>query len=197
MVQWYQVRQWLLSPSLPSPPLMLEATPVKPLSPPFYSVIPLPLPHPTPWVLGWLVGLYNSLKLQLHQTHNLLSLVPRPATIRISTNQDNPLMVRPVGSTVTLTCMADLDPAIGDIPVIVNIELRDPAGSPLATTAPSVSGFTYTTSATISSFGRSDSGVYTCTAGVSPSPSNPFLSSSSLRSETFRVTTGEAIVTIS
>ena len=116
--------------------------------------------------------------------------------IRISTDQANPLMVRPIGSTVTVTCTADLDPAI-DVPVTVNIQLRDPAGSPLITTSPSVSGSSYTTAATISSFGRSDSGVYTCTTTVSSSPSNPFLSNSSSRSETFRVTTGEAIVTVS
>ena len=113
--------------------------------------------------------------------------------IRILTDQTNPLMVRPIGSTVTLTCTADLDPAI-DVPVTVNIQLRDPAGSPLITTTPSVSGSNYTTAAIISSFGRSDSGVYTCTATVSPSPSNPFLSNSTSQSETFRVTTGEAVI---
>ena len=109
--------------------------------------------------------------------------------IRISTDQTNPLMVHPIGSNVTLTCMAVLDPAI-DVPVTVNIQLSDPAGSPLATTAPSVSGSNYTAAATISSFGRSDSGVYTCTVTVSPSASNSFVS----LLETFRVTTGEATI---
>ena len=117
------------------------------------------------------------------------SLVPRPTAIRIS-SQVNPLMVRPIGSTVTLTCMADLDPAI-DVPVTVNIQLSDPAGSPLATTTQSVSGSTYSSMATISSFGRNQSGVYTCTAFVNPASSNRFLSSSS-QSVTLRVTTGEA-----
>ena len=116
--------------------------------------------------------------------------------IRISTNQTNPLMVRPIGSTVTLTCTADLAPAI-DVPVTVNIQLIDPAGSPLITTTPSVSGSNYTIVAIISSFGRSDSGVYACSATVSPSPSNPFLSTSSSQSETFRVTTGEATIIVS
>ena len=108
--------------------------------------------------------------------------------IRILTNQTNPFMVRPIGSTVTLSCTADLDPAIA-LPVTVNIQLRDPARSPLATTAPSVSGSTYTTVATISSFGRRDSGLYNCSAVVSPS----FLSISS-QSGTLRVTTGEATI---
>ena len=122
--------------------------------------------------------------------------MPRPTLIRISTNQTNPLMVRPVGSTVTLTCTADLDPAI-DVPVTVNFQLRNPAGSPLATTSPSVSGSNYSTVATISSFGRNDSGVYNCSASVTPSSSNSFLSSSGLQSETFRVTTGEATIIVS
>ena len=101
-------------------------------------------------------------------------------------------MIHPIGSTVTLTCMADLDQAI-DVPVIVSIQLRDPAGSPLTTTTQSVSGSTYSSMATISSFGRNQSGVYICTATVSPSSSNRFLSSSSSRSVTLRVTTGEAV----
>jgi hypothetical protein len=88
--------------------------------------------------------------------------------------------------------MADLDPAI-DVPVTVNIQLRDPAGRTLTTTSPSVSESSYTIAATISPFGRSDSGVYTCIATVRPSPSNRFLSDSSTQSGTFRVTTGEAI----
>ena len=110
----------------------------------------------------------------------------------MSTNQVNPLMVRPVGSTVTLTCMADLeDPAI-DVPVTVNIQLRDPVGRILTTTTPSVlSGSTYTGMATISSFGRDQSGLYTCSATVSPSPPNSFLSDSGPQHETLRVTVGE------
>ena len=132
----------------------------------------------------------------LHITKNfttifLLILVPRPAAIRISINQVNPLMVHPVGSTVTLTCMADLDPAIGGVPVTMNIQLRDPAGRTLTTTTPSVSGSTYSSMATISSFGRNQSGSYICSATVSPSPSNSFLSDSSPQHETLRVTVGE------
>jgi hypothetical protein len=101
-------------------------------------------------------------------------------------------MVRPIGSTVTLTCMADLDPAVDDPGLVtVNIQLSDPAGRTLTTTTPSVSGFSYSSMATMSSFGRNDSGVYTCSAAVSPSPSNRFLSSSSSISVTLRVTTGE------
>ena len=102
-------------------------------------------------------------------------------------------MVRPIGSTVTLTCMADLDSAI-DVSVTVNIRLSDPDGSPLTTTAPLVSGSTYTSVATVSSFGRDQSGEYTCLTTVVSSRSNSFLSSSSPQSGTLKVTTGEALV---
>ena len=101
-------------------------------------------------------------------------------------------MVRPVGSTVTLTCMADLDPAI-DVPVTVIFQLRDPAGRILTTTTPSVTVSTYSSMATITSFGRDQSGLYNCSATVSPSPPNSFLSNSSSQSGTLRVTTGEAV----
>ena len=116
--------------------------------------------------------------------------------IRIVSSQTNPLMVRPIGSSVTLTCMADFDPVINVAGVTVNVQLSAPAGSPSITTTPSVSGSTYSSMATISSFGRTDSGVYTCTVTVSPSPSNLFLSGSSSRSETLRVTTGETMTLI-
>ena len=117
--------------------------------------------------------------------------------INFSTNQVNPLMVRPIGSTVTLTCMADLDPAI-DVPVTVNIQLSDPAGKTLTNTTPSLSGSTYSSMATVSSFGRNQlqSGLYTCTTTISLSTSNQFLFdvASSSQTETLRVTTGEIIL---
>ena len=99
-------------------------------------------------------------------------------------------MVRPIGSTVTLTCMADLDPAV-DVPVTVDIQLSDPAGRTLTTTTPSVSGSTYTSTAMVNSFGREQSGVYTCRATVASSPPNSFLFVSSPQSGTLRVTVGE------
>ena len=123
----------------------------------------------------------------------ILSSVPRPTAVRISSDQINPLMVRPIGSPVTMTCMADLDPAI-DVPVTANIQFSDPAGSTLPTTTPVMSqGSTYSSTARVPSFGREQSGVYTCTAAA-VSSANPFLSNSSSHSETLRVTTGEGIV---
>ena len=124
----------------------------------------------------------------------ILSSVPRPTAIRISSDQVNPLMVRPIGSSVTLTCMADLDPAI-DVPVTANIQFSDPAGRALPTTTPVMSqGSTYSNTARVPSFVREQSGVYTCTANVLLSSANPFLSNNFSHSGTLRVTTGEGIV---
>ena len=88
--------------------------------------------------------------------------------MHIVSNQTNP--IRPIGSAVLLTCMVELNLAV-DVPVTVNIQLRDSDGNPLTTTTPSVSGSTYTTTATISSFGREQSGEYTCTVSIGSSRS--------------------------
>ena len=96
--------------------------------------------------------------------------------------------VRPVGSNVVLTCMAVLSSSI-DVQVTVRFQISrtNPAGSSLSTTTPSMSGSTYTSRAVVSSFGRDQSGVYTCTAVVSST--SLFLTDSST-SGTVRVTTG-------
>ena len=79
--------------------------------------------------------------------------------------------------------------AVIDIPVTVNVQLTDPAGSPLTTTTPSMSGSTYTSTAMISSFGGNQSGVYTCTAIIN-STYNSFLIDSDSQSNMIRVTIG-------
>ena len=120
-----------------------------------------------------------------------LSAVPAPA-VTLSSSIRNP--IPPFGSDVILACTVELSPAV-DVPVTVNVQLSDPAGSPLITTPPSVSGFTYTSTAMISSFGRSDSGVYTCRASVSSASTNTFISDSNNESHSIRVTIGEMQVT--
>ena len=111
----------------------------------------------------------------------------------LSSSITNP--IPPFGSDVTLTCTAVFTsgPEI-DVPLDVNFELlrTDPAGSPLTTTLPSVSGPFYITMATINSFQRSDSGVHTCRAIASSASTNTYLSDSNTESGSFRVTTGEA-----
>ena len=98
----------------------------------------------------------------------------------------DPAGIITAGDTVTLTCTVELSSAV-DIPVIVNIRLTDPARIPLNATSPSKSGSAYTSTAMVSSFGRDQSGVYTCTATVNGSTSS-FLSSPY---GTIKITTGE------
>lgn len=108
------------------------------------------------------------------------------------TDKSNP--VRPIGSAVTLSCTVELSPLV-DVPVTVNILLSDRAGRTLATTTPSVSGSskTYTTRVMISSFGREQSGGYTCTANTSSESAaiSPFINGSQTGSETARITVGK------
>ena len=118
-------------------------------------------------------------------------IAPAPASVVVISNKPNPIW--PVGSNVTLTCTVELSPAV-DVPVTVNVQLSDPAGSPLTTTTPSMSGSTYTSTAMVSSFGRDQSGVYTCTATVSST--SVFIIDSSMQSGTVRITTGKVYVAI-
>ena len=88
-------------------------------------------------------------------------------------------------------CIRDRSETI-DIPVTVNVQLSDPAGSPLTTTTLSMSGSTYTSTAMVSSFGRDQSGVYNCTVVIN-STSNSFLIDSDSQSDVIRVTVGKSM----
>jgi hypothetical protein len=109
--------------------------------------------------------------------------------ISVTSNPTSP--IRPIGSAVTLVCTVVLSPAV-DVPVTVNIYLSDPAGSPLITTTPSVSGSNYTSTAMVNSFEREDSGLYMCT--VSTSSTFPFIRDSNPNSVASKVTIGETII---
>ena len=119
-----------------------------------------------------------------------LITVPAPASIKLTSNKPNP--IRPVGSDITVTCTIILSPAV-DVPVTVNINLSDPAGRTLTTTTPAVSGSTHTTTAMISSFGRNQSGIYTCEVNTSTTLTPSFITDGKTRFETFRITAGELI----
>ena len=90
------------------------------------------------------------------------------------------------GSDVTLTCTVDLDPAV-DVPVTVNTVWTGQNGFMESRMAQLAMGNTIST-AMVSSFGRDQSGVYTCTATVSSTSS--FISSS-MASKSIRVTSGK------
>ena len=122
---------------------------------------------------------------------NLSFSVLAPMLISISSNPASP--IRPIGSAVNLTCTVILSPLV-NVPVTVAIHLSEPFGSPLTTTTPSISGSTYTSTAMISSFGKEESGFYTCRASIS---SNfPFIRDSRPNSVTSKVTVGETIILV-
>ena len=105
--------------------------------------------------------------------------------------------VRPIGSSVTITCTVGLPSMVVDttVPLVVNIYLANSEGIQLHTTAQSISGSTYSynSEAVIRSFGRPQSGIYTCEATVS-SPSRHLTESSTATDET-SISSGIYIIT--
>ena len=123
--------------------------------------------------------------------HNLFELshftVPAPDHMILLSDQPSP--IRPIGSNVTLTCTVELRPNLSS-EVAASIQLTGPTGSPLISTTPLVSGSTYTSTAMVTSFGREESGVYTCTA-TTVSLISQFHIVSKPFSQAIRLTTGE------
>ena len=85
--------------------------------------------------------------------------------------------LRPVGSDVIVTCAVELSPMV-NIPVAVVTEWTGPAGFTTTNTAQPVVGnsMLYTSTVTVCSFGRNQSGIYTCRATVGSASLNPFIS---------------------
>ena len=87
-----------------------------------------------------------------------------------SDNSLRPNSLPILGSDVTLTCTLELHSVV--VPselllLMVDTQLsRD--GTPLALSGPIASGTTFTYTRRFETFGRSDSGNYTCTASVGP-----------------------------
>ena len=80
-----------------------------------------------------------------------------------------------------------------DIPVSVNTILTGPVGFKATNTSQPITGgiTTYTTTATISSLERNQSGNYTCTATLNSILNNTYIISSSTKNGTVYVKTGE------
>lgn len=115
-------------------------------------------------------------------------------SVMLSSSTPNP--VRPIGSTVTLTCTVyvELSPAV-DEPVTVKTVMNGPAGFMAINTSQPILGnsntYTITVTAIITSFGQTQSGVYSCTATLH---TNTYTNASgSVTVDSIRVTTGEII----
>ena len=97
--------------------------------------------------------------------------------------------VQPVGTNVTLTCNVELDLSV-DILVTVNTVWTGPDNLNRSIIAQRMGNTTtYTSTVMVSSFGRDQSGDYTCMATVSSTSS--FIISPSPQSATSRITVGE------
>ena len=87
-----------------------------------------------------------------------------PYSVDVTNNESNTVL--PIGSNIALTCTVELSPAV-DVPVTVNTVWIRPAGATLSITPTVMNSINmYTSTATVSSFGRKDSGNYTCMAYV-------------------------------
>ena len=95
--------------------------------------------------------------------------------------------IRPIGTDVMLTCTVVLPSGTDSVMVDIQLSGPNPFVGQLAT-ATSNTGSTYTSTATISSFGRDESGIYNCSVMVSST--SPFLRNNYSQFETTRVTTG-------
>ena len=122
----------------------------------------------------------------------LISLVPAPTSVTLTGS--NPSPIRP-GSDVRLICSVKLSPLVveSDLSVLLVDAQLSRDGTPLALTGnPVVAGTIFTYTMQLDSFGKSDSGNYTCTATVR-SNSTYLINSGSLMSGYIEVSTGVEI----
>ena len=127
----------------------------------------------------------------LAQCLHLLLLYSVPAPV-VTITSDPVSPVQPVGVDVTLICTVELSPSV-DIPVTVNTVWTGPDNLNRNIMAQQMgSTTTYTSTAMVSSFGRNQSGNYTCTANVI-SISVPFILTSDFRTVTSRITVGMSV----
>ena len=93
-------------------------------------------------------------------------------------------------STVTVTCTVVLNSAVleSDLSLLtVSAQLTHPNGSVLSQSN-TTSGTTFTYNTQLNSFGRNDSGNYTCTATVRPQPTATYLTGAGVLSDIVKVT---------
>ena len=110
------------------------------------------------------------------------------------TSKGNP--IRPIGSSVHVTCVAQVDLSGRleiDVPLNMDVHLTAPTRELLANSSFTVlqSGHTCAnTSSILGSFGRNDSGLYECTTSITSVVSNIFLVEHN-SSKSVQITTGK------
>ena len=113
--------------------------------------------------------------------------VPPPVSVSITSNPPSPVNNM---STVTVTCAVELSSAIieSDIPLLMVDARLSRDGTMLSVTGPAVTSTTFTFTRRFETFGRSDSGNYTCTATVRPQPTSTYLTGSGILDNTINIT---------
>lgn len=116
--------------------------------------------------------------------------VPTPSV----TFASNPTGTITVGDHVTLMCTVKFSPLVtrSDVASLISIDAqlsRD--GAPVGRTGALRNGTTSTYITEIDSFGRNESGVYSCTVTVRPQSGSSLLTYSGSRTERVRVTVGK------
>ena len=104
--------------------------------------------------------------------------------------------IRSVGTDVTLTCTVELGPAgvlLSDLSLLMVEAQLSRNETAVTLTDPNVSGTTFTYTIQLGSFGRNDSGNYTCAATVRPQSTSMYLTGEAMLSNITSVTTGEKL----
>ena len=92
-------------------------------------------------------------------------------------------------STVTVTCTTELNSAVleSDLTLLmVSAQLTHPNGTML-NLSNTMRGTTFTYTTQLNSFGRTDSGNYTCTAEVRPQQTTIYLTGTGALSDTVKI----------
>ena len=98
-----------------------------------------------------------------------------------------------IGSDITLTCTLVLNSAIvvSDLSLLMVDAQLSRDRTPLTLSGRTMTGIVYTYTTQLNSFGRSDSGNYTCTATVRPQPTSVYLTGNETVSSIISIKAGK------
>ena len=122
--------------------------------------------------------------------------VPDPQSVSLTSDPVSPIIN---DRDVTLVCTVKMSQEVLDSEIfllMVDVQVSQPDGTPLILTGPTVTGTTFTYTTQFNSFGRSDSGSYTCNATVRPQPSSTYLTGISTMLDIARLTTSSLTIII-
>ena len=147
------------------------------------------------------IRLYSKSMYLITNNHFIPNAVPGPTNVILSSSTPNP--IRPIGSTVTLTCtihIMELNPTV-DVAMTVNAVIWQWSGPargsflPINSSQPVIGDTTtYTFTTMISSFGRNQSGLYACLATLHSALTNNYIDESFGRAYIVTITSGKILL---